>query len=95
MDNHGPSNADPLPLAPRKLVRIAGCMLLGQSDTVEHFNDLHMPFTFVGHTPEFQPLSDNLFNGHARIQGCVGILEDHLDVLPQPDSPTSPNVSAG
>ena len=81
-----PGDADALPLAPGKLVRVA--IQVGRVEAHFHqdFLDAVAAFGFGSDTVDPQPFLDDPADGHAGIQGAERILKDDLHIaaeLPQ------------
>ena len=81
LHSQGAGNADTLPLAAGKFVRIAVAVVIGQADAVEQIVDavfdLIIGQQFIG----ANGFSNDIADGHARIEGRIGILEDQLDIF--------------
>ena len=56
-------------------------MLLGEADQVQQLEDALLARLALVDLVDVQPLADDVGDGHAGVQGGVGVLEDHLDVL--------------
>src|SRR5439155_24074957 len=68
-------------LAPAHLVRIAAGVLRKAPDAAQAVAHPGLPTAGVGEeTVDAERLADDLSHRHARVQGAVRILEDHLDL---------------
>ncbi len=82
LEDDGAGNADALALATRELVRIAVLELEVEADGLHDLLDAGIAFCLrlVG-TCDIDRLCDDVRDGHARIQGAIGVLEDELHLL--------------
>ena len=77
-----PGDADTLTLAAGELVGIPGGVLGVQSYIAHQFQDPVMPFRLGGvQLVHIQGFPDDVRDGHAGVQGRVGVLEDHGGLL--------------
>ena len=73
-----PGDADALPLPAGELVRIARHVVRVQPHPAQPLADLLADVRSGQAAVQLQPLADDLADGHARVQGRVRVLEDHL-----------------
>jgi len=84
MQDNRPGDGDPLALSAGKFMGIAIEHFLGQADFDQCLNNQAAPLFPVTADPvDFKSFADDLFDGQSRGQGRKGILENHLDILPQ------------
>ena len=78
-------DADALALAAGELVRIAAEHIRGQTAALHHFEDIvaHGGIAALEHTVGDKALTDDLPDGHARVQGGIRVLVDQLQILAQ------------
>lgn len=82
LQHQGPGNGDTLPLAAGHAVGIAVCKFLGQIHEAEHFPRFFIHLFFSDEAVVHQGLADNIPDPLFGVEGCRGILENHLDILP-------------
>jgi hypothetical protein len=75
---------DPLALAARELAREAPGEHGGEPDQFEQFGDARPTAAAVRDTVDAQRLADCRADRQPRVQGGIGILEDHLDAPTEP-----------
>ena len=80
--SQGARDADSLALAAGKLVRIAVCMLGIEPNALQQRKD-HVVALLLAlrKLMDINGLSDDIANGHTRIQGCIRILEHDLHLF--------------
>ena len=82
VDGEGAGNADALPLAAGKFMGVVAGMLGVQADIVHQLKDLFPALFFVGvEMVDVQRLTDDVLDGHTRVERGIGVLEDHLHLL--------------
>ena len=90
-------DADTLPLAATELVRVAVVEVRIQADDLQQLLDPLVLRPAAQQAEVLEWLGDDIADGHPRIQGRVGVLEDHLQlaaVLPQFLAPELGEVDA-
>ena len=78
-----PGNADALPLAAGKLVRVAPGVLRLQADALQQPGDPPAGILIGHHLMHPQRLEDRVADGLARVEGGPGILKNKLDIAAQ------------
>jgi hypothetical protein len=91
--DQSPGNSDSLALTTRELMRITSCMGGLETDQLQHLGNPNMTFILRRHSMDPQALGDRLTDRAPRIEGAVGILEDHLHLAPNPEKVLSVEVS--
>ena len=75
----GPSNPDPLSLTTGELVRVAPTVFPTQANPLHHVANIIRAPSKIRHIVNDRCLSDYVFDAHTWIQGCKGVLKNHLD----------------
>ena len=83
VDRQRAGDADALALAAGELVRIAPRVLRSEPDHVQELRDPPRALASLRQSVDGQRLADHLLHRHARIQGGIRVLEDHLHLAPQ------------
>ena len=78
------SDADALPLSSGELVRVAVDEVRVQANDPHDLLHLLLRLAPTRDSKVAQRLGDDVAHRHARVQGRVGVLEDHLDLLAHP-----------
>src|SRR5215211_2400555 len=79
VDSEGPGNPDPLPLAARELVWVAVSVFPTKAHRLEQLvHPVQALLLAFGQTMYVYTLGNDVADDHARVQGGLGVLEDHL-----------------
>ena len=73
-------DADPLALPARELVREPVVVLRVEADDLEQVLHTPLPLGVRADPVHLERLGDDEADALARVEGCVGVLEDHLDL---------------
>jgi hypothetical protein len=83
LDRQRPRDADPLPLAPAELMRVTTGIVAIQPDGFQQLgNPLPARGSVFGQIMNVQGFTDDVFDGQARVERIVGVLEDDLHFSP-------------
>jgi hypothetical protein len=77
-------DADALTLTTAEFVGVTGGVFGNKADFLEDFHAFLVVFFFVVLALDVKAFLNDVFDGHAGVEGIDGVLENHLDLIEQP-----------